>query len=77
MDGIEIVVSATEWDGGTMDRYRSGESTRLADVKLDPRFVELLDEVGERWCSRPLKELLDYVYSDAEFIKREFGQYLF
>jgi hypothetical protein len=39
--------------------------------------VELLDSVGSRWQNRPLKELLEYVYGDADFTQKEFGEHLF
>lgn len=77
MDGIEIVESTQPWERGETYRYRSGNSTRLAKVDLDPEFVAILDEVGERWRSRPLKELLDFVYAEEGFKEKEFGDYLF
>jgi hypothetical protein len=77
MDGIELVASSIPWEGGNTYRYRSGESTRLSHVELDPDFVELLDSIGSRWENRPLKELLEYVYGDADFTQKEFGERLF
>jgi hypothetical protein len=77
MDGIEIVTSNVPWDGGSTFRYSSGESTRLSHVSLDQEFVALLDAVGSRWRSRPLRELLEYVYGDAAFTQKEFGEHLF
>ena len=77
MDGIEIVETTQPWERGETYCYRSGSSTRLARVELDASFVQILDEIGERWRSRPLKELLDYVYGDEGFKQKEFGDYLF
>ena len=77
MDGIEIVTSNVPWDGGNTFRYSSGESTRLSGVSLDPKFVILLDAVGSRWGSRPLRELLEHVYGDAAFTNKGFGEQLF
>ncbi len=77
MDGIELVTSNVPWDGGNTYCYRSGESTRLSHVSLDPEFVAVLDTIGSRWRSRPLQELLEYVYGDEAFTKKEFGEHLF
>jgi hypothetical protein len=77
MDGIEVVASTAASDNGSVDCYRSGESTRLAQVQLDPGFVVLLDDVGNRWRSRPLRELLEHVDADEGFARREFGDSLF
>jgi hypothetical protein len=77
MDGIEVVAATVNWEGGSTFCYRSGESTRLAQLQLDPAFVALLDDIGSRWRSRPLRELLEHVYGDAAFTKREFGEHLF
>ena len=77
MDGIEVVQSTNSWQGGDTHTYRSGESTRLGQVQLDPEFVAVLDRIGSQWRNRPLKELLEYVYGDEGFKHREFGEYLF
>lgn len=77
MDGIEIVATPTQWEGGTVFCYRPGENTRLAKVTLDPTFVTLLDAVGSRWGNRPLKELLEHVYADEGFATKDFGDNLF
>jgi hypothetical protein len=77
MDGIEVVTSTVPRDGGSPFRYSSGESTRLSQVTLEPEFVALLDAVGDRGRSRPLRELLEHVYRDAAFTKKEFGEHLF
>jgi len=77
MDGIELVQSTISWDGGDTYCYRSGSSTRLGHIQLDPGFVAVLDHVGSRWGNRPLKELLEHVYSDEGFKQREFGEHLF
>ena len=77
MDGIEIVETTLPWDSGETYCYRAGSSTRLGEVKLDDNFIAILDKIGERWRSRPLKELLDFVYADDDFKQKEFGDYLF
>lgn len=76
MDGIEVVTRDVPWDGGNTFCYSSGESTRLSHVKLDDDFVAVLDAVGARWRSRPLKELLEHVYGDQSFTQKEFGDAL-
>jgi hypothetical protein len=73
MDGIELVASLIPWEGGNTFRYSSGESTRLAKIELDPDFLNLLDKIGNQWRSRPLRELLTYVYNDESFKDKEFG----
>jgi hypothetical protein len=77
MDGIEVVAANVPWNGGSTYCYKPGENTRLTGVNLDPEFVKLLDSIGSRWRSRPLRELLEHVYGDAEFAKKEFGEDLF
>jgi hypothetical protein len=78
MDGIEIVQTTTmSLDGGEAFCYRSGTRTRLSGVDLDLSFVELLDRVGKLWRSRPLKELLTYVYNRDNFLAKAFGEPLF
>jgi hypothetical protein len=39
--------------------------------------VSLLDTIGSRWGNRPLRDLLEHVYGDATFTKKEFGEHLF
>jgi hypothetical protein len=77
LDGIEIVQSTVEWEGGETFCYRSGTRTRLSKVVLDEDFVELLDRVGKTWTNRPLKELLKHVYGRENFLDRAFGEPLF
>lgn len=77
MDGIEIVQTTTSWEGGETFTYRSGERTRLSEIKLDPIFLEILDAVGKKWARRPLKELLNHVYGRHNFLDRAFGEPLF
>lgn len=74
MDGIEVVESTVSWDGGVSHSYRSGTSTRLSNVDLDPAFVEVLDQIGDRWRNRSLKDLLEHVYSGEHFQDKAFGQ---
>jgi Protein of unknown function (DUF4065) len=76
MDGIEIVESSEPWDRGETYCYRPGKRTRLGQEKLHPDFVALLDEIGERWRNRPLRELLDHVYGGEQFREKAFGQTL-
>jgi hypothetical protein len=77
MDGIEIAENPVRWEGGTTYRYKSGPSTRLGSIAIDDNFLHLLDEIGARWRDRSLRELLDHVYQEEGFAKREFGQHLF
>ncbi len=77
MDGIEIVQGPVSWDRGDTDCYRSGASTRLGEVRLDPDFLAILDRIGSHWKTRPLNELLEHVYGGDGFKDREFGEHLF
>jgi len=77
MDGIELVQGAISRDGGDAYCYRSGASTRLGHIRLDPDFIAVLDCVGSEWRDRPLKELLEHVYAGDGFKHREFGEHLF
>ena len=77
MDGIEIVESSQTWDGGSTYVYSAGESTRLAEENLDPEFLRGLNEVAAEWRTRPLRDLLEHVYAEQEFSKREFGEAIF
>jgi hypothetical protein len=74
MDGIEVVESTVSWDGGASHNYRSGTSTRLSKVDLDPAFVDVLDQVGDHWRNRSLKDLLEHVYGAENFQGKAFGQ---
>jgi hypothetical protein len=74
MDGIEVVETVVSWDGGGTYCYRTGNRTRLSDIHLDPGFVAMLDKVGERWKTRSLKELLEFVYAVEQFQGKHFGQ---
>ena len=77
MDGVELLEDSENIGEGTPYRYSPGLSTRLRTIELDPAFVAVLEEVGQVWRSRPLRELLDHVYADEGFKSREFGEHLF
>jgi hypothetical protein len=77
MDGVEIVEDGEQVAQGAPHRYTPGVSTRLKELELHPEFVRLLDRVGQEWRGRPLRDLLDYVYGDESFSRREFGENLF
>lgn len=75
MDGVEIV-EAGQGNQESSYVYKSGVSTRLGNVELDPEFKDLLDTIGRRWSGKPLRTLLEHVYGDAEFKTKEFGDTL-
>lgn len=74
MDGIEVVQYPVAWDGGGIYGYRSGGRTRLKDVQLNSGFIQILDQISESWRNRSLGELLEYVYTSAEFQGKGYGQ---
>jgi len=75
IDGVEIVETGQgNQESGYV--YKSGANTRLGEVCLDQGFQELLDDVGLRWSAKPLRTLLEHVYSDAEFKTKQFGDSL-
>jgi|SRR5579872_652068 len=74
MDGIEIVEVTTSWEQGELHRYRSGDRTRLHKVNLDNDFKAILDKVGSQWRHRPLRDLLDHVYTRKQFKDKVFGE---
>ncbi len=76
LDGVEIVEDGQgNPESGYV--YKSGFSTRLGNLTLDPEFQTYLDTVGQQWAGKPLRKLLDYVYGDADFKTKEFGDTLF
>jgi hypothetical protein len=77
MDGVEIVEDDDQDQQGAPYRYTSGVSTRLKDVELHPEFVRVLDQIGQEWQGRPLRDLLEHLYGDDSFTRREFGENLF
>jgi hypothetical protein len=57
-------------------RESPGKRTRLEHAELHPDFAALLDEIGEFWRDRPLRELLDHVHGGERFRDKAFGQTL-
>jgi hypothetical protein len=76
LNGVEIVERRFDGPSGAMYEYHSGERTRLGNVQLAEQFKGYLDEAATRWRSEPLQKLLDYVYSDSEFVQTDFGEKL-
>lgn len=76
LNGIEIVQHKVHIGDATMYRYRPGSQSRLHDIKLDPRFLKLLDDVSTTWKDKPLETLLDHVYALPDFKSTGFGDAL-
>lgn len=73
MDGIELIEKIQKYNAKKIYTYEYGKRTRLTNVKLDSSFVAILDKMANHWIQKPLKKLLDYVYSDHAFKKTNFG----
>lgn len=73
LDGVEVIQERATTPSGAGYRYRAGTYSRLENVKLDPAFVEALDEVARKWKDAPLQDLLDHVYSKPDLREANFG----
>lgn len=77
MDGVEIIEREHSYDmGQKIFHYSSGSRTRLYGVQLDKKFINILDDIADKWGKEPLKKLLDFVYRRKDFKKSEFGDRL-
>ncbi len=70
MDGMEIKL-----DNGDGKKYvvvRIGDlAPSIESLELSPMMEMMLDNIRHQWMAKPLKELLDFVYSTSPMVEIE------